>query len=254
MSAPDLWPAFFLNLSKLKQGTRDIAAFLAGKAEGIMTADDFYALLNSVDRDAAFTISRLASVEMIEQAWEALTIEAATGGTLADFWKTLDEFYDTHGWTTELGPAHVENIFRTNMSKAMNAGRHEYQLDHVEDAPFWMYDAYDEIYDPKTGTGTCPLCSMLDGRIYRWDSAFWSTYYPPLHFQCRCKVLHLSADQIDGIRGARLYTEMPPTVDGLGKILLPSKGFGAPPASTLTNDELIEKMLRAIARMERKAG
>lgn len=35
----------------------------------------------------------------------------------------------------------------------------------------------------------CPICAPLNGVVRPYDDIFWSTYYPPNHFNCMCVVL-----------------------------------------------------------------
>lgn len=40
----------------------------------------------------------------------------------------------------------------------------------------------------------CPICAPLNGTVRPIGDAFWSTYYPPNHFNCMCVALQEPAD------------------------------------------------------------
>lgn len=113
-------------------------------------------------------------------------------------------------------------FFTKWLYNSLDLGRrkYEYYLSCKDQIPLWMFDAYN--------ANTCALCRMLNYRVYRWDHPFWSTYYPPLHFRCTCKVLAVTSSAMSIIGKAIICTDMPPIKGKYGKILLPQKGFGFP--------------------------
>ena len=91
---------------------------------------------------------------------------------------------------TPLQPHRVENIFRTNMMGAYNAGRWDTMQDkHIaEYFPMFQYDA---INDSRTR----PSHAAMDGHIARRDDPIWQTWWPPNGYQCRCTVRPVSVSE-----------------------------------------------------------
>lgn len=65
--------------------------------------------------------------------------------------------------------------------------------ENVDDRPYWKYVA---ILDSRTR----PSHRALNGKVFRYDDSFWSSFYPPNGWGCRCRVVALSADDIE-VRG-----------------------------------------------------
>jgi hypothetical protein len=69
------------------------------------------------------------------------------------------------------------------------AGRYKEFADNVDDRPFWQFVA---VMDSRTR----PAHAALNGKVFRYDDPFWDTHYPPLGFNCRCRVRALSDKNI----------------------------------------------------------
>lgn len=180
-------------------------------ARAVMTRAAWDAL-EVAARSRAFTVSGLTSLALLTEVHDAIGRAVAEGTTLADFKRTVGpQLADAWGAPNA---ARVETVFRTNTQAAYNAGRYE-QLNRrsVRAArPFWRFSA---VLDGRT-TDTC---SPLDQVIRPAGDAFWSTHWPPLHFNCRSTVVSLSRGQAAAAGGV---TEVP---EGDG----PAAGFGGTP-------------------------
>ena len=71
------------------------------------------------------------------------------------------------------------------MQTSYQAGRYETQLDNAEDRPYWQYVA---VMDSSTR----PEHAELNELVFRYDDPFWSSFYPPNGWNCRCRVRALS--------------------------------------------------------------
>jgi len=63
-------------------------------------------------------------------------------------------------------------------------------MENVDSRPYWQYVA---VLDSRTR----PAHKALHGMVFRYDDPFWQTHYPPLGFNCRCRVRALSKKDID---------------------------------------------------------
>lgn len=81
-------------------------------------------------------------------------------------------------------PYLVETLVRAQLSLAYGAGRwnalHEPDIDEI----VWGY-TYHTVGDDRVR----PNHAALDGTTYPKDHPFWSTYWPPNGFACRCSVV-----------------------------------------------------------------
>ena len=160
--------------------------FWRGKAR--MSPKEFYALAESY-RVRAFTVSGLARADMLLEIYETIARALEEGVAFEDWRKSLDHVWEENGWTG-VRAWRVDNIYRTNLQTAYNVGRYKQMMEVTEDRPYWQYSAVDD-------SRTRPTHRALHGRVYRYDSPFWDTFYPPNGFRCRCKVKTLSARQVE---------------------------------------------------------
>ena len=186
-----------------------------------MTPDQYKALEQDM-RNQAFTVAGTTRLDMIQDILDELKRAMSEGRTMQDFQKTIKERMKVKGWTGE-NPYRLETIFRTNMQSAYQAGRYKQMTDPdvVDERPYWMYVAVKD-------NGTRPSHRALDGVVRRYDDPFWDEWYPPNGFNCRCKVIPLSAEAA-ARRGVKIQSgDLPRTIDKeTGEILQmrPDKGF-----------------------------
>lgn len=147
--------------------------FWRGKAR--MSPKEFYALAESY-RVRAFTVSGLARADMLDSIHRAIE-QALNDGASFDQWqKAYAPLWEANGWTG-IRAWRVDNIYRTNLQTAYNVGRYKQMMEVTEDRPYWQYSAVDD-------SRTRPTHRALHGRVYRYDSPFWDTFYPPNGFRC----------------------------------------------------------------------
>lgn len=142
-------------------------AFFTSKVP--MTAADFFALEERV-RDRAFTVSRVASADIIVDIQKAVEAAIVQGETLRDFQGRLSEIMAAKGWEG-LTPWHAETVFRNNIQTAYSVGRYD-QMMGMSDRFYGEYDAVNDL-------ATRPAHAIPDGMIFPLDHSFWDTWWPP---------------------------------------------------------------------------
>lgn len=145
----------------------------------------------------AFTVAKMTRLDLLADVYNALDDHLKNGGSLAAFQDQLTPLMKAKGWwgrkeitdrTTgeitkvTLGtPARLAVIYDTNMQTAYMAGRETEMLKATQYAPWWEYVA---VMDARTR----PAHAAMNGLVFRYDDAFWNSFYPPNGFRCRCRV------------------------------------------------------------------
>jgi SPP1 gp7 family putative phage head morphogenesis protein len=166
-----------------------------------------YKALSDQARQRAFTVAGLARRDQVEAVHTALANAIDNGETLAQFKKRLGPLMEQQGWIGRKA-WRIENIYRTNMQSAYMAGRFAQMKSTAKRRPYWRYVA---VKDSRTR----PSHRALDGKVYPHDHDFWSTWYPPNGFGCRCTVQTLSASQVKS-RGLQVESRVPSMVEPVG--------------------------------------
>jgi len=220
-----------------------------GPATPFSEAVDFF-------RAKAFTIAGVTKADLLSGVKDELIKSMETGSTLEEFKKSFDSLFDKHGYD-RLSPYRIDNIFRTNMQTAYQAGRYRQMTSPavVKTKPYWRYVAVMDI-------STRPEHAAMNGKIYRYDHPFWLTWYPPNGFKCRCTVVSVSAREIErngwkietkDITGGLIEPTDPVTGKKMpGRPLMPDEGWGGRPHSLekIFADKAAKKRLGAIAWKE----
>ncbi len=186
---------------------------------------EFYKLAEQY-RVRAFTVSRLARADMLGEIYQSIEKALDEGVSFGAWKKSLAPIWAENGWTG-VQAWRVDNIFCTNIQTAYNVGRYKQMMAVVGDRPYWQYSA---VNDSRTR----PTHRALHGRVYRADSPFWDTFYPPNGHRCRCKVKTLSARQV-AQRGLEVREG-----NGLGELIEPIGPHGPEPARPLMPDKGFE--------------
>lgn len=161
----------------------------------------------------AFTVARLAKLDVLKDIHDALNDALKNGTTERQFIKDMTPLLQKKGWwgpavdkqTGEVletyddisgrpvewgSPRRLKLIYRQNMQTAYMAGRYKQQQELANATgpgarPYWQYIA---VRDSRTR----PTHSALHGRVWRADDPIWTHLYPPNGWNCRCRVRALS--------------------------------------------------------------
>lgn len=163
-----------------------VEAIRAARAQTSVLPAVYYGEMAAAARQAAFTVSGLASIAQIEAVRQSMVTAIASGESFAAWQARVQAGEVPLG----LNPARREVIFRNNVQGAYNRGRWQRMRDRTRTHPFWMYDA---VNDSRTR----PTHAAMDNTILRHDHPWWATHYPPLGHQCRCRVIALTTAEAE---------------------------------------------------------
>lgn len=160
----------------------------------------------AVEHEIAFTVAKMADLDLLADVRDAVDAAIADGSTFAEFKRSLVPKLQKAGWwgvreqtdpltgqtqLVELGSARrLQTIFRTNMSMSYAAGEWQQIVDTADSAPYLMYDAVDD-------NRTRPQHHAWDNTVLRWDDPWWQTHRPPNGYNCRCSTIQLGAEELD---------------------------------------------------------
>ena len=154
-----------------------------------VTAGVFYDLADHY-RALAFTVSGYTEAQIIKKFYDELLDALENGTTMEQFRQSMSGFLERQGYEG-LTPFQADNIFRTNIQTAYQAGHYEQMTDPdvMRLRPYWQYDAVNDSH-------TRPSHLAMDGRVFPADSPVWDTWYPPNGFRCRCTVGNCGKEDI----------------------------------------------------------
>lgn len=188
---------------------REALAFFRAKGLRVSFAwQDVWA----AEHEAAFTVAKMADVDLLADVRDAVDAAIAEGQTLRQFSQALMPRLMKAGWWGEreqvdpltgktqlvqLGSARrLETIFRTNMNTSYAAGEWSQIEDTAGSAPYLMYDAVDD-------NRTRAQHRVWDGLVLRWDDPFWNSHRPPNGWNCRCSTIQLGARDLRAVGKSR---------------------------------------------------
>ncbi len=227
---------------------RAAVEFLKGKK--VLTKEE-YKFLDAESRAKAFTVSGYTSLGVLQEFLDCLQKAAEEGTTMGQFRKDMNRFLEEHGYEG-LNPWKSDNIFRTNMQAAFNAGHYKSMTDEtaMRLRPYWRYRT-------AADGNVRESHAVMEGRVFRADDPIWNIWYPPNGYKCRCMVVSLTRKQVEKL-GLPVETVVPHGVDySTGEIIpaMPDKGFYNNPAKTMWKPDMegISKTLRKLYQ-ERRAN
>lgn len=183
-------------LLPLQVAAPDIEQWLLAKDP---TAIGSYGELAPQEYARAFTAAQTAGTDIADDLYFALVDVFNRGGTEEDFSRLVTPVLRQKGWLKGDDGAiakRVELIYDTNLRLARASGRWDrYQATKAAFPYIRAFTVRDDRvrHPPKSPESDH---RAWDGIILPVDHAFWTTYWPPLGFRCRCGVVQVSRSQL----------------------------------------------------------
>jgi hypothetical protein len=195
-----LFPMFAEDEPKLRLPIIERAATNLFK-RNVMTRPQWDAAV-AEEQQKAFFITADLGAKAIEVVRDALVEDIAKGGTRRSFKQELSETLSG----SPLGPAHLENIYRTNIQAAYRDGKESLASNPIV-ANLFPYCRYIPIRDGRTRDthAQCGRLGLNGTGIYRRDDPFWNFFTPPWGYQCRCgtQLMTIEAAARAGVQEAK---------------------------------------------------
>jgi SPP1 gp7 family putative phage head morphogenesis protein len=149
---------------------------------------DEWRKLDAFERENAFTVAKVTNGRVLQDVRDAVDKAIEQGTDFKQFREDV-EVELIEQWGGEI-PGRLETVFRANALTAYSEGRHAiYSSPTVKQArPYLRFDAIEDDRE-------CEICEPFNGVVRPQDD--WSSATVPLHFQCRCALTPLSADEAD---------------------------------------------------------
>lgn len=217
------------------------------KDKVVLPPGQFYRIANEY-KALAFTVAGYSKVELLKMFYDELIKAMENGTTMQEFKSNINDFLNNKGYVG-LTNFQADNIFRTNIQTAYNAGHYKQMTDPtvMQLRPYWQYVAIDDRRTRLSHRG-------MNGKVFRADNPIWDKWFPPNGYRCRCTVITLSKRQVEQ-RGLKVLDEAPKFVeiDGHTVPLLPDHNFDVNPGKQQWKPNLKEypkSMQKAYQKMQ----
>lgn len=156
------------------------------------------------DHARAFTVAKVAKLDLLAEIQSSLADVLANGGTFEQWQSNIVPHLQAQGWwgdvqdreltgtddLVKVGPRRLRTIYDTNLRVSRAAGRWS-RIQELKGArPFLRYTA---VLDARTR----PEHRRWHGVILPVDHDWWDTHFPPCGWFCRCTVRQLSQRELD---------------------------------------------------------
>jgi hypothetical protein len=181
---------------------------------------EVYDAMSDAARRRAVTVAGAATAEVVRTVQREVVRQVSEGADLRDFSKRVVPRLEAAGWTPQ-NDSHVENVLRTNVGSAYNAGRARQMMQPavLRFRPYWQIVTVND--GPPRQRATHQAAHLV---VLRADDPFWLTAYPPFGYQCRCRVRSLSQREGEPLAvGGKYLHDLPDRgfTSGLSQLELP---------------------------------
>lgn len=171
--------------------------------KGLKTTYDWHELYADAHAKA-FTVAKMTEIDLLNDTKKLLEKSLKEGQSYSQFKKEAESLFAKKGWTgkridvdsngnakvVELGtPRRIKKIYDCNMNSAYSVGRYKEMCEEIDVAPYWQYMC---IVDGSTR----PEHLAMHGKVFKADDSFWSSFFPPNGWGCRCFVRNLTKGEV----------------------------------------------------------
>jgi SPP1 gp7 family putative phage head morphogenesis protein len=167
----------------------------------------------------AFTVAHSNEAAVLDTIHGLLNAAVKEGVGFQEFKNGMLDMMKDKGWYGGGGHTaddkkyinwRIKTMYETNMRTAYAQAQYRKQVQGAVLRPIWVYQSQ------LTGKNRRAEHLALHGKAYRYDDAFWDTYYPPNGWGCRCYVTTKSeaGAERDGIKVGDSGKETLPEIDG----------------------------------------
>lgn len=185
------------HLNPLKVGVGDIQRWIEARDP---RPSRHWNELGQAEMARSFTAARTAGQDVVDDLYFAFYDTVSKGGTEVDFERIVLPTLRAKGWLAGEGGPSVANrvrlIYDTNLRLARASGRWSRYQAGKSGLP------YLRAVTARDGRVRHPPESpdadhtAWDGIILSIDDPFWTRWFPPLGFRCRCSVIQMTRSQL----------------------------------------------------------
>lgn len=186
-----------LHLNPLKVGIEDIKQWIEARDP---KPSRHWNELGREEMSRSFTAARTAGQDVIDDLYFAFYDTVAKGGTEVDFERMVVPTLKAKGWLSDQGgpsiASRVRLIYDTNLRLARASGRWARYKSAKSGLPYLRaVTARDgRVRHPPKSPDSDHMA--WDGIILSVDDPFWTRWFPPLGFRCRCSVIQMTRSQL----------------------------------------------------------
>lgn len=147
----------------------------------------------------SFAVARTAGQDIVDDLYSAFHTTIEQGGTERDFEALVMPTLRSKGWLPDKSAEQVANrvqlIYDTNLRLARSSGRWSRYWSTRSALPYLRgVTGRDERvrHPPKAESDH----RAWEGLILPIDDPFWTRWFPPLGFRCRCSVIQMTRSQL----------------------------------------------------------
>lgn len=161
--------------------------------------------IGSAEHSRSFAVARTAGQDIVDDLYDAFHATVAEGGTERDFEALVMPTLRRKGWlpdaTEDQVATRVRLIYDTNLRLARSSGRWARYWASRSALPYLRgVTGRDERvrHPPKSASDH----TAWEGIVLPIDHDFWTRWFPPLGFRCRCSVIQMTRSQLARRGGA----------------------------------------------------
>jgi len=195
----------------------------------------------------AFTVAKVMNLDILVDIREMIDKVIKGEITEKEYYQTLEEKLKAKGWwgkeevinpvTGEkevvlLGSAwRLKKILDTNLIVSNSAGKYKKQMEEVSFAPWWQYIDMDD--PPRVRPLHDKVGDYFEGKVLHYSHPFWSVWYPPNDWGCRCQVINYTQRQVETLK-LEIIKELPQWL----KDAMPAEGWAYNPGASAWKPDL----------------